>query len=114
MKVTLERTGAVDIVFEGEQLSTRSNEDGTFVVNLYTTQGGQLVGWIRRTIRAKAGGAKHLAKTCVTADPAALLAWLKEDAHGVLGEISKQAWLEFCGAFPDRADIRACAQELVD
>ena len=114
MKITLERTGAVDIVFEGEQIATRSNEDGTFAVNLYTTQGGQFVGWIRRTIRAKAGGSKQLAKAIVTAEPGAPLDWLKDDARGVLGEISKQAWLEFCGAFPDRADIRACAQELVD
>jgi hypothetical protein len=114
MKFTLERTGAVDITFEGEHVAGSKNEDGTFCVDLYTTQGGQFVGWIRRTIRGKTGGPKSLAKAIVTPDPVALLSWLKEDARGVLGEISKQAWTSFCAALSDRPEVQACAQEQVD
>ena len=114
MRHTLERTGAVDITFEGDRISGSTNDDGTFCVDLYTTQGGQFVGWIRRIIRSKAGGTKSLAKATVTADPVVLLGWLKDDARGVLGEISKQAWASFCAALSDRPEVQACAQEQVD
>lgn len=110
---TLIRTGEVDLEFSGDMIASERNTAGTFEVHLYTTQGGQFVGWLRRTVVNRKGPAKDLARALATSEPSALLDWLRSDCHGVLGGVSKRAWDVFCDALNDDPRVSACRREHV-
>lgn len=103
----------MDLEFSGELVSQEKNAADTFEVRLYITQGGQFVGWIRRTVSNRKGPAKDLSRALVTSEPSALLDWLRSDCHGVLGGVSKRSWEVFCDAMKDDTRVSSCRREHV-
>lgn len=80
--------------------SEKRGERGTDV-SLYVTAGGKLVTYVQQWAKpSKPGGqAKQRKVAKAHGNPKEALAWLIEDANGVLGTTSKEAWLEACRSF---------------
>lgn len=76
-----------------EKYGTRGTE-----VNIYVTSSGKLVTEVRQwQVHKDVKRQRRAAESHTT--PAEALAWLKQDANGVLGPTSKKAWIQACEAY---------------
>lgn len=107
-KIRLERSGDLDLVFEGWEISTVDdgelrNDRATVDVSTFFSVKGSYIAEITRHMPNREGPDKpHVIKSKAEAfrTPTELLAWIKEDGRGWLGENSKLAWEEMCAKLP--------------
>jgi hypothetical protein len=107
-EIRLTRFGDLDLVFEGWEISTVDDAElrqdrATVDVATFFSVKGSYIGEITRHMPNREGpDHPHVQKTKAEAfaTPHQLLAWLKEDGRGWLGENSKIAWEEMCSRLP--------------
>ena len=99
--------GDLDLAFSGWKVSDSEevlrDDRSTVGVTMYYTSKGMLVAQITRHLPSNRGPRyPHIEKTKAQAFSSwrDMLAWLKEDGRGWLGENSKIAWEETCSRLP--------------
>lgn len=110
----LERDGDLPLRFWGDKIGTASHtrdgrrgECGT-EVNIYVTSSGKLV---TEVFQWNVEKSRPRRKAQAHSTPSEALAWLKQDANGVLGTTSKEAWLKACETYEPLAEF---ATEKID
>lgn len=109
----LDRDGDLPLRFWGDKIGTarRLHSGGPrgdlgTEVNIYVTSSGKLVTEVHQWQESQQISRNR--RTAVAhSDPGAALAWLKEDANGVLGSTSKEAWLKACDTYEPLAEHAA-------
>ncbi len=89
---TVRRDGDRDLEFTGVQLGAGAMDTGTgrgTDVTIYRTAGGRYVVGVRAWTAWQDERDSHRAGVCE--DAAQVLAWLRQDAGGILGQASKDA-----------------------
>lgn len=112
-ELSLVRDGDLDLRFRGWRLG--AGEHGTggnsgyscdwtrgITVEIYITEGGNLIGHLRRWSKWQGEGGSHDCE--VFSGFEELVAWLREDAGGYLGPASKEALEQACGELPSLED----------
>lgn len=107
-QIRLERSGDLDLVFEGWEISTvddgplRNDRPTVDVSTFYSVKGSYIVEITRHMPNREGPDKPHIVKSKAEAftAPQQVLAWLREDGRGWLGENSKIAWEEFCKKLP--------------
>jgi len=111
----LERSGDLDLVFDGWEVSTvddgslRPDRPTVDVSTFYSAKGSYIAEITRHMPNREGADKPHIVKSKADAfmAPHLLLAWLKEDGRGWLGDNSKVAWEEFCTKLPWLKEINA-------
>ena len=106
-EIRLTRYGDLDLVFEGWEVSTvddallRSDRPTVDVSTFFSVK-GSYVAEIVRHMPNREPEKPHVIKSKAEAfrTPGELLAWLREDGRGWLGENSKIAWKDMCKTLP--------------
>lgn len=107
-EIRLERSGDLDLVFEGWEISTvddgplRNDRPTVDVSTFFSIKGSYIVEITRHMPNREGPEKPHIVKSKADAFsvPTHMLAWLKEDGRGWLGENSKIAWEDFCKRLP--------------
>ena len=106
-EIRLTRFGDLDLVFEGWEVSTVDDallrdDRATVDVSTFFSVKGSYIAEIVRHLPNREAGKPHVMKSKAEAfrTSSEMLAWLKDDGRGWLGENSKIAWEEMCTRLP--------------